>query len=351
MSITHSLTLQKGATISDVAQLAGVSPMTVSRVLNNESIVRPATREKVRAAIEALNYAPLAAARQLAGGESTRIVLAYSNPSSAYLSEFLMGSLEAASALNVQMAVEKFDETKSVAAVVAQLRQGRVSGIVLPPPLCESDELLAALAHADIPVVAVAAGVPRPHVASVVIDDFHAAEAMTRHLIELGHRRIGFIRGNPDQSASERRYLGYCAALEQAGLKLDAAIVAQGYFTYRSGLDAAEAILDSAKPPTAIFASNDDMAAATVAMAHARQLDVPGDLTVCGFDDTPLATTIWPELTTIRQPISEMARAAVAMLVRTLRNKRSDQPVAHEMLDYQLVRRQSDSTPRRRPRK
>ncbi|MBC2667302.1 LacI family DNA-binding transcriptional regulator [Novosphingobium flavum] len=348
MSTTRSRSQRNAPTIADVASHAGVSPMSVSRVINGETSVRPAIREKVEAAIAALNYAPSAAARQLAGGEETRIALVHANPSSAYLYEFLTGSLDRASALNLQLTVEKLDEAAGPAEMIAHMRRGRVSGIVLPPPLCESGPMLAALSAAGIPVVAVAAGVPRPDIASVSIDDFRAAEAMTHHLVELGHRRIGFIRGNPDQSASERRYAGYCAALEQAGLTLDPAIVAQGYFTYRSGLDAAGAILDAREPPTAIFASNDDMAAATVAVAHARHLDVPGDLTVCGFDDTPLATTIWPELTTIRQPIGDMARRAVDLLVRQLRGKRPDGTAAHELLDFELIRRQSDAAPRGR---
>lgn len=329
-------------TIADVARHAGVSPMTVSRVINGEAAVREATREKVQASIAALDYAPSAAARQLAGGEDTRFALVYSNPSSAYLSEFLMGSLDRASSLNVQLMVEKFDDGASVADMVAHLRRGRISGIILPPPLCESDALLAALAAQGIPVVAVAPGMPREEIASICIDDFAAAQSMTRHLIAQGHRRIGFIKGNPDQSASERRYLGYLSALEEAGITPDPAMIAQGYFTYRSGLSAAEAILSANPPPSAIFASNDDMAAATVAMAHARRLDVPGDLSICGFDDTPLATTIWPELTTIHQPISDMARAAVEMLVRMVRSKVAP---AHQWLDYTLIRRQSDGEP------
>ncbi|MCG6120749.1 MAG: substrate-binding domain-containing protein, partial [Blastomonas sp.] len=120
--------------------------------------------------------------------------------------------------------------------------------------------------------------------------------------------------------------------------------------TYRSGLDAAEQLLDQADPPTAIFAANDDMAAATVAIAHRKGLDVPGDLTVCGFDDTALATTIWPELTTIRQPVIEMSRTAVELLVRTIRGgKAEDAASLHVLADYKLIRRQSDAAPRRRP--
>lgn len=351
MNRPRSRSQRNAPTIADVAQHAGVSPMTVSRVINDGTMVRASTREKVEAAIAALNYAPSAAARQLAGGDDTRIALVYSNPSATYLSEFLMGSLDRASALNVTLTVERFAEDADLADLLTRMQRGRVNGVLLPPPLCENEAMLAALRKQGLTVVAVAAGVPRPEIASVGIDDFHAAETMTSHLIALGHRRIGFIKGNPDQSASDRRYQGYLAALEQAGIAPDPSIVAQGYFLYRSGLDAASDILDAAEPPSAIFASNDDMAAATVATAHARHLDVPGDLTVCGFDDTPMATTIWPELTTIRQPISDMARAAMDLLASMIRNPDEDAEVRHDQLDYELIRRQSDASPGRRRRK
>ncbi len=351
MNRPRSRSQRNAPTIADVAQHAGVSPMTVSRVINDGTMVRASTREKVEAAIAALNYAPSAAARQLAGGDDTRIALVYSNPSATYLSEFLMGSLDRASALNVTLTVERFAEDADLADLLTRMQRGRVNGVLLPPPLCENEAMLAALRKQGLTVVAVAAGVPRPEIASVGIDDFHAAETMTSHLIALGHRRIGFIKGNPDQSASDRRYQGYLAALEQAGNAPDPSIVAQGYFLYRSGLDAASDILDAAEPPSAIFASNDDMAAATVATAHARHLDVPGDLTVCGFDDTPMATTIWPELTTIRQPISDMARAAMDLLASMIRNPDEDAEVRHDQLDYELIRRQSDASPGRRRRR
>ncbi|WP_336958121.1 LacI family DNA-binding transcriptional regulator [Sphingobium aquiterrae] len=339
-------------TINDVARQAGVSPMTVSRVINGEQIVRPATKEKVEAAIAALNYAPSAAARSLAGGEEIRIGLLYSNPSSSYLSEFLVGSLDQASRTNVHLVVEKCDDDIAVQTVVDHLLRGRIDGIILPPPLCDSAEMIAALAAAKIPAVAVATGRMPKDMAAVSIDDLHAAYEMTRHLIALGHSRIGFIKGNPNQSASSRRFEGYRQALNEAGIPLDDTLVAQGFFTYRSGLDAADHILDLPLPPTAIFASNDDMAAAAVAIAHRRGLDVPGDLTVCGFDDTPLATTIWPELTTIRQPISDMSRAAVDLLVREIRARKAHKlgSASHILLDYTLIRRQSDAAPRRRPR-
>ena len=170
---------------------------------------------------------------------------------------------------------------------------------------------------------------------------------MTRHIISLGHTRIGFILGNPQHKASEQRELGFRTAMSAAGLEVPGNCIAQGEFTYRSGLAAAEALLDSPDRPTAIFASNDDMAAAAVAVAHRRHLDVPTDLTVCGFDDTDFAQSIWPELTTIHQPIAQMSRTAVAMLVGQIRSRRAGkiEPVQEALLDFTLVRRDSDAPP------
>jgi len=339
-------------TISDVAARAGVSPMTVSRVINGETNVRPETREKVQAAIAELDYAPSSAARTLAGGEEIRIGLLHSNPSFAYLSEFLVGSLDQASKSNVQLIVEKCDEAKDETVAVDHLIKARVDGIILPPPLSDSRPVLEAIHKRNLPVVAVATGRAPDWALSVSINDRAATYEMTRHLVTLGHSRIGFITGNPNQTATDERLQGYKAGLADAGLPELPELIAGGLFTYRSGLDAAEQLLDLDVPPSAIFASNDDMAAATVAIAHRRGLDVPSDLTVCGFDDTALATTIWPELTTIRQPVTEMSRTAVELLVREIRHRNSGaRPVQeqHVVAAYQMIRRQSDAAPRRRP--
>ncbi|WP_342113487.1 substrate-binding domain-containing protein [Pseudoduganella sp. OTU4001] len=187
--------------------------------------------------------------------------------------------------------------------------------------------------------------------AAVSIDDYQAAYTMTRHLVSLGHQRIGFIIGHPNQTASARRKAGYRDAMKDAGLEVPDEPMVQGLFTYRSGLDAADQLLNLAQRPTAVFASNDDMAAATVAIAHRMGLDVPGDLTVAGFDDTALATTIWPELTTIRQPIASMAETALKLLVQDIASQRdgSRGAPAHQVLEASLIRRQSDAAPRARP--
>ena len=337
-------------TISDVARLAGVSPMTVSRVINGESNVRPATRELVNTAISTLSYAPNSAARSLAGAGQIRIGLLYSNPSAGFLSEFLLGSLDQAARSDVQIIVEKCELGEHEIEVTKHLIAGGIDGIVLPPPLCEADAVLELLAAAQVPTVSVASGLPSEDLLAIRIDDREAALTMTRHIMALGHRRIGFVCGNPNLSASARRREGYKAALDEAGIAIDEALITHGLYTYRSGLDAAEQLLALSDPPTAIFASNDDMAAAAVAVAHRRGLDVPGDLTVCGFDDTTLSTAIWPELTTIHQPIADMARAAVELLVAAIRRPRGIEGAdRHQLLDYTLIRRQSDAAPRRRP--
>jgi LacI family transcriptional regulator len=231
--------------------------------------------------------------------------------------------------------------------VVHELLASGVDGIILPPPLCDSKRIHAVLTKAGALAVAVASASPRAGLLAVRIDDHAAAVAMTRHILSLGHTRIGFIIGNPNQTASAQRFAGYKAALAEAGIEIDKSLIGQGLFTYRSGLKAAEQLLSLAKPPTAIFASNDDMGAATVTVAHRHHLDVPKDLTVCGFDDTEFSRSIWPELTTIHQPIADMSRAAVDLLVRKIRARRAgkDEDFKHALMDFTLVRRDSDGVP------
>ncbi|MFT3996516.1 MAG: LacI family DNA-binding transcriptional regulator [Asticcacaulis sp.] len=334
-------------TIHDVAQYVGVSPMTVSRVINGEKNVREETRRKVNEAIEALNYSPNMAARSLASQDSSRIALIYSNPSMSFLSELLLGILNQSSQSGCQLIIESCDGPEGVADVLDKLKRLGVDGVVLPPPLSDSARVAKALKDMGLPFVGVATSRPSPDAPSVSIDDFKAAFAMTQRLIGLGHRRIGFIKGHPNSYYSQLRHEGYVAALSKAGLKPEDGLVGQGYFTYRSGFDAAETLLLRDDRPTALFASNDDMAAGAVASAHRLGLDVPKDVTIVGFDDTSMASSVWPELTTVRQPISDMASLGLKMLLDDIKARRSGQPQApvHEIRDFAIIERQSSSAP------
>ena len=339
------------ATMSDVASIAGVSPMTVSRVVNGEANVSQSTRDSVNAAVAELNYVPNQAARRLAGSRPIRLGFLFNNPSNGPFTEFLVGLLNQAGLHHVELVVEKCDAGNHEEAAARNLIANGVDGIILRPPLCDSIQLVDLIVKSSIPAVLVACGQPDVRVSAVSIDDYQAALAMTRHLVALGHRRLGFIIGHPNQTASARRLAGFKAALAEADIPTAAELVVQGLFTYRSGLEAAEALLGLQQRPTAIFASTDDMAAATVAIAHRMGLDVPGDLTVVGYDDTALAMTIWPELTTVRQPIAAMAEAATSLLVRQIRALRNEdpEPPEHIVMDFSLIRRQSDAAPRLRP--
>ncbi|MNU75122.1 Catabolite control protein A [compost metagenome] len=302
------------ARIDDVARMAGVSPMTVSRVMNNASGVRASTREAVLKAVAALDYTPNAAARSLASAGAGRVGLLYSNPSAGYLTEFLLGALEGAHKAGAQLLIEKCDvDPDSERKAIGRLAASGVKGVLLPPPHGESWAVLDEVQAHGLEAVAVAAGRFRSDAASVRIDDMAAAAEMTRYLLDLGHRRIGFIKGAPNQTASAERLIGFETEMRAATPAAEGLIEA-GDFTYRSGFEAAERLLSAATPPSAIFASNDEMAAAAIAAAHRRGLNIPSELTIVGFDDTQIATTLWPALTTIRQPIADMAEAAVAAL-------------------------------------
>ncbi len=334
-------------TIADVAVEAGYSPMTVSRVINGEKNVRESTRLAVKEAIAKLNYSPNLAARSLAGAEQIKIAMLYGNPSFAYLSRLLVGTLEQARKSHVQLVIEQCDSEEDIPIAFQDLVDSGVDGIVLSPPLCDSARMQELIEHSDINCVVVANWTPPGKMSVVCIDDVEAAATMTRHIISLGHKRISFVIGNPEQKASGQRLKGFEQAMQEAGLIIDPDYVVQGMFTYRSGLEAAEQLLNLPVPPTAIFASNDDMAAAAITVAHRKHLDVPGDITICGFDDTDFALSIWPELTTIHQPIADMSRTAVEILVENIRSQTNgrERKRVVKLMDFTFIRRESDGSP------
>jgi LacI family transcriptional regulator len=277
-----------------------------------------------------------------------RIGLITRIPSPAYLGEYLIGALDRCGEINAQLIVQRHKRGVDEGHAADMLIGARLDGVILPPPMADAHHLTDRLSEAGIVMVATGSVRSAPSLASIGIDDRGAAREMTRHLTKLGHRRIGFITGLPNHASSGLRLAGYRDAMTEAGLEVDEALIAHGTYSYQSGLEAAEHLLALDPAPTAIFASNDDMAAAAIAAAHRQRLDVPTDLSVCGFDDTPVATTIWPELTTIRQPVSAMAEGAVTMLADMIGMQRAGLPVEipHRLLDYEFIRRYSDGPAR-----
>lgn len=325
----------KTPTMRDVARQAGVSHMTVSRVINGDEAVSAATRHKVEQAISSLRFAPNAAARALSNAEPARVALLHHFPNPGSLGEYLIHLLQVSTLAHASLTIHQVGASGEGAAVVAELVADRVRGAILTPPLGDDKALVERLRGHGIAIVATGSTAPDCSVPSIGIDDRAAARAMTEHLVRLGHRRIGFIKGRTTHASTVLRHEGYRAALAAAGIEFDAGLVAEGLYTYQSGLSAAERLLGLSVPPTAIFAGNDDMAAATISVAHRRGIEVPEELSVCGFDDSPLSTTIWPELTTIRQPFAELTAQAFGRVLQAMKGSEGDMrrvDLAHELV-------------------
>ncbi len=331
---------RRPATIVDVARKAGVSFKTVSRVLNGEPNVREPTRQLVLMAVKTLGYRANPYARNLRAAQSRLIAVYYSNPSRNYTSEIQIGVLQRCNAEGFNAI---FEEVGAGPDGLVSLRgEPNLAGVILVPPLTEDAAFLCRLSEAGIPFVRLAPVDAAGETGHVSMDDEAAAAEMTDYLISLGHSRIGFIAGPDDHPQARLREAGYRAALVRNGLEPEAVLMAQGSFHFDSGLRAAETLLAAHNPPTAIFASNDDMAAAVLAVAYRRGLRIPQDLSVAGFDDTPLASVVVPSLTTIYQPIREMAAQAAGML---LGKAESEAPVSN-VLTHRLVARESTAPPK-----
>lgn len=326
--------------IKDVSRVAGVSIKTVSRVLNNERYVRPATRAKVEEAMAMLGFRPSAAARALAGGRSFQIALMCSNPGPYYLHGLIAGLRGRCAAEGVRLIVHAYDieGTELGDDVRDMLRQLSPDGVILTPPIADLEPVLDALEAANTPYVRISPGIAPERSAAVAIDNEAAARAVTAMMIGLGHRRIGFVVGHRSYAVSNQRLAGYLDALRDAGLGVDLELVQQGWFDFTSGQAAADRLLDLRDPPTAIFASSDDMAAGVLAAAHRRRMAVPGDLSIAGFDDTDLARSVWPPLTTVRQPIAVLAERAAELLF-----DRAEPGL--RLVPYELVRRETVAAP------
>lgn len=304
-------------TINDVARIAGVSKKTVSRVINRSALLNKDTRERVESVIAKLGYVPNPQARALAMGRNFLIGLLHDNPNAQMVLNFQEGVLEAIRETEFALVVRPVNRhsPEMLDDVRAFLEQQRLWGVLILPPISENEGLAELCRELGVGYVRMGSAALDEPAHLVESNDREAVGKAVDYLVAQGHQRIGLIAGpNGFRSAQERRE-GFLEAIERHGLPFGPELIAQGNYTFETGLSAAERLLEAVPRPTAIFASNDEMAAGALHAARQREMEVPRDLSLVGFDDTAIAAHIWPPLTTVRWPIVSMARAAALKLI------------------------------------
>lgn len=335
-------------TIDDVAALAGVARTTVSRVLNNQPNVRPEVRDKVKGAVEKLGYRINLQARNLAGRRGVRIALIHasdfdSDPNSYFSSALELGAIREGARVGAQLITHVINQNDPAAAaeILARVRDDQCDGAILTPPFADDLALLRALEKLDVAVVCIAGGDQAATIAITLgIDEFRAGYDIGAHLAALGHLRFGFIKGLAGHVSAEGRFDGFLAALKEAGIPAANVEWQRGNFTFRSGLDCAQALLGLDPRPSAIVCANDDMAAGALLAAHKAGLNIPQDVAITGFDDTPVSEIVWPPLTTIHQPLRRMGARAIERLLELVSSGNGARP-GREIISHTLVARDS----------
>ena len=333
----------KRSTLADIAAAAGVSIKTASRVIRREPVA-DATRERVERAVAELGYRPITAPRSAASDRSYLIGLLHFPPVATFVSGLIMGASEQARQEGYHLIVEacSVGAPQERADWVRQLViQSNLDGMILAPPLGDDPVILATLAELDIPTCSIAPGDAVADRLSIAIDDRGAAREVTERLLRWGHRRIAFLTGAGGRATTRRRLAGFQDAVAD---RTDARVtVVEGDYSFRSGFEAGQKLLEGENAPTAVFASNDEMAAGVLVAAHKLGIEMPGRLSVFGFDDDLIASAVWPPLSTVRQPVHQMGSAAVALLVggSLRRSSRSSEVLSQQEIPYEIVERET----------
>lgn len=333
------------ATINDVAKQAGVSIKTVSRVMNNEPSVRQPTREKVMAVVEALNYQPNLAARNLAGSKAFSIAFIYDNPNAYYIIDMQNGILQACKKQGFELLIHPCSAKSSnlLEVVTNMIKHSRIAGLILTPPFSENPEFVKHLLTLDVDVVRIISGNEKPDdlAPCIMVNDFEASVSITQHLIDLGHKDIAFIAGEAEHKSTVERLKGYKQALADNNIEIDEQLIIQGTYSFESGVDGAKQLLTSVRKPSAIFSCNDEIAAGALFVSRLMGIAIPEALSITGFENSPFSRQTWPRLTTADQPTSEIAENAANLLIATSRKL----SVNHITRNYtpQLVVRDSTS--------
>jgi LacI family transcriptional regulator len=333
----------KKHTINDIARLANVSKKTVSRVINESPFVREETRTRIAEIIRSTGFTPDPQARGLAFRRSYLIGLVYDNPNAPYVINVQEGALGALRRVGYELVVHPCDRNSP--EFLSDIRQlvGRqkLDGMLILPPVSENNALADMLREIGCPYIRIlSAALDEPQNLVQSMDRQSAAE-VAEHLAKLGHTRIAMIIGPTTYRSSQERLEGFSNALADRGLTLAPDYIAEGSYTFESGAACAEMLLSRSPRPTAIFAGNDETAAGVYRTAYLRGLRIPHDLTIIGFDDSPLASRLCPSLTTMRQPIRDMGRLAAEKLISKISRTEGPSAAATTVFPHLVVRESS----------
>lgn len=339
---------KKKATINDVARLAGVSKKTVSRVINSEPNVGAKTLSKVQKVIEQLNYVPNPQARGLASNRSFLVSMIYDNPNASYVTEAMYGALSQCRPNGYELIVHPCDSIQVDLHndIISFIKRTKIDGVILLPPLSQSEELIGKLRAIECHYVRLQSVTSDDGAHMIHFNDREAVGHIADHLVALGHKDIGFIHGPENSQSAVERYEGFRQRLEEHGISLAANRIAKGAYTFQSGVDSAEWLLNANRPPSAIFACNDEMAIGVMATAKKMGIQIPGDLTVIGFDDSPQASRVWPALTTVNLHIKEMVSLATQKLLALCNNDLESAASIQSELLPTFIQRQTTAVPK-----
>lgn len=313
--------------------------MTVSRVLNNHSQVNAETRARVLRVANQLGYVPHAYAKALASGHTHMIGLVAGNIKSEYVLEVIRGVGDETIAVGYNMIlITSGQNQEQELTQVSRLMGGMVDAILMILPV-EADLYLPFLDRNRLPCILIDYRAENVHLPSVRLTDREGMQEATRYLIQLGHKRIGYIKGLSDMGTTRERYNGFVDSMLKAGLEIREEYVCQGDYEPKSGYDFTKQMMSCSVAPTAIIASNDQMAFGVLEAARDMKIPVPEELSVVGFDDIPTSAKVFPPLTTVHSPIYEMGKTAVHMALDGIQSRLSEQEVRY--LSTHLVIRSS----------
>ncbi len=337
--------------MSDIAATVGVAPMTVSRVLNKNGYVSEETRERVLSVAKEMNYRRNGLARNLKRQRTDTIGLVLGDISNPYSTELARAVRQAATASNYNLfiCISEHSAEEDIAAFEA-LTSHSVDGIIVATRANDAgDEYLNSIVENTVPVVVIGRDFHHEKVDYISADNLHGGFEATRHLIDLGHRRIGFIGATLENGAKLKRLQGYLSALEQHGIEVDERLVTgrrealsgiPGYSTEKIGYEGMKRLLSLPNRPTAVFARNDFTAIGAMTAVKEAQLRIPQDIAIIGFDDIPLAVHTSPTLSTVRQPMRLQGQLAAEMLLRKIESQ-EDAPRQEKILNCELIVRES----------